>query len=160
MGAHERRFAMTRFSDMMRARIAASRYFIVAGLIVFVLAGGPHYALLAPPLSEAATGQVAGYRRYDAAHTGDSVEVTVIRFDDSAGNRQEVERVGHYESAMPLHYSRWQPSVIDLDGAPQSVGQFVFLVGVALAAFGAGLAGLSAFRKRRYERAMRRVLRR
>lgn len=151
---------MTQLADLVRFRLNLSRYLIVAGVTVFVVSGGPYYALLCPPLSAPAVGEVAGYRWYGDGRTADPVEVSVIRYADASGTWQQVERVGHFAAAVPLHYSRWQAGLIALDDTAAGPGPFVFLIGIALAGAGIFLAVLSAVRMHAYQRDLRRVLRR
>lgn len=151
---------MTRLADLVRFRLNLSRYLIVAGLTIFLITGGPYYALLCPPLAAPAVGEVTGYRWYGDARDADPVEVSLVRYADASGRWQEVERVGHLAAAVPLHYSRWQSGLVALDGVPTGPGPFVFLIGVALAGAGMALAALSAWRMHAYRRDLRRVLRR
>ncbi len=151
---------MTRLADLVRFQLNVSRYLIVAGLTIFLVAGGPYYALLCPPLSAPAVGEVAGYRWYGDARTADPVEVSIIRYLDTEGSWQQVERVGHFVAAVPLHYSRWQAGLVALDDASSGPGPFVFLIGVALVGAGVALALLSVWRMHTYQCNLRRVLRR
>lgn len=151
---------MTQLAEVVRFRLNLSRYLIVAGLTVFVVTGGPYYALLCPPLSVPAVGEVAGYRWYGDGRSADAVEVSIIRYADAGGTWQQVERVGHFAATVPLHYSRWQAGLIALDDAATGPGPFVFLIGIGLAGAGIFLAVLSVWRMRAYRRDLRRVLRR
>jgi hypothetical protein len=151
---------MTQLADRVRFRLNLSRYMIIAGLTVFLVTGGPYYALLCPPLAAPAVGEVAGYRWYGDEHAAGPVEVSIIRYADASGSWQQVERVGHFAAAVPLHYSRWQAGLIALDDAASGPGPFVFLIGVALAGAGISLAASSVWRMHAYRRDLRRVLRR
>ncbi|MBI5878974.1 MAG: hypothetical protein HZB53_15090 [Chloroflexi bacterium] len=150
---------MTRFADLMCSRVTTARYCLLAGVIIFFITGGPFYTLLSPPLALPATGEIVGYRWYDAPQAAGPVEVTVFAFSDASGATREIERVGHFVASVPLRFSRLQSVVVDLDSAPASPGQFVFLIGVGLALTGAGLSLNARWRMHRYQSNLRRVLR-